>query len=263
MANFSRQQIAALEEAMAYPRGFGYVLDFSDRTMQEFFDDEFGIDIYAQENLANGTSKRNCLTTFLRGTDEYTALKVLRALWERREGLLESLPDSDESRAAKAKSKALQDIISGLHASPETIKADGVEAFAHDRTLEELVADIERTIAANKPEVAIDHLHTYCMKKFAHLLEVRGQTCGKDEPLHSRFGRYRKCLEAEQSLSQFTSQALKAFISLLDQASDLRNNHSLAHDNSLLKPFEARFIFSSVSAILVMPRALESARYGE
>jgi len=139
----------------------------------------------------------------------------------------------------------------------------GVEAFVRDRTLEELVADIERTLAANKPEVAIDHLHTYCMKKFAHLLEVRGQTCDKDEPLHSRFGRYRKCLEAEHNLHEFTSRALKSFISLLDSFNDLRNHHSLAHDNELLSPLEARFIFSSVSSILVMLRALEAARYGE
>lgn len=263
MANLTRQQIFEFEEAMAYPRGFGYVLDFSDRTMREFFEDEFGIDIYAKENLVNGTSKRNCLTTFLLGTDECTALKVLRALWDRREGLLESLPESNDSREAKVKSKPLKDIISGLQTIPETIKADGIERFVHDRTLEELVADIERTIDANKPEVAIDHLHTYCMKKFAHLLETRGQTCSKDEPLHSRFGRYRKCLESEQNLSAFTSQALKAFISLLEQANDLRNNHSLAHDNTLLSPPEARFIFSSMSAILVMLRALESARYGE
>jgi hypothetical protein len=66
MVDFKRSQIRAIEEAMAYPHGFGYVLDFSDRTMEEFFEDEFGIEIYAEENLVNGTSKQNCLTTFLR-----------------------------------------------------------------------------------------------------------------------------------------------------------------------------------------------------
>lgn len=262
MADLKRLQIRAIEEAMAYPRGYGYVLDFSDRTMQEFFEDEFGIDIYSEENKANGNSKRNCLSTFLLRTDQWTALRVLRALWERREGLLESLPNSEESQAARTKSKAFQQIIDALQNEPAPLTTQGVEAFTRDRTLEELVADIERTLAANKPEVAIDHLHTYCMKKFAHLLEVRGQTCDKDEPLHSRFGRYRKCLEAEQSLHEFTSRALKSFISLLESFNDLRNNHSLAHDNQLLSPMEARLIFTSVSAILVMLRALESSRYG-
>ncbi len=263
MADLKRSQIRVIEEAMAYPRGYGYVLDFSDRTIQEFFEDEFGIDIFSPENKANGSSKRNCLTTFVLRSDQQTALRVLRALWERREGLLESLPSSDEAETARAKSKAFQQVINELQAEPAPLTTAGVEAFVRDRTLEELVADIERTLAANKPEVAIDHLHTYCMKKFAHLLEVRGQTCDKDEPLHSRFGRYRKCLEAELNLHEFTSRALKSFISLLESFSDLRNNHSLAHDNQLLAPMEARFIFSSISAILVMLRALESARYGE
>ena len=248
---------------MAYPRGYGYVLDFSDRTIQEFFEDEFGVDIFSPENKTNGSSKRNCLNTFLLRADQQSALRVLHALWERREGLLESLPSSDEAQIARTKSQAFQDAIDNLQTEPATLTAAGVDAFVRDRTLEELVADIGRTLAANKPEVAIDHLHTYCMKKFAHLLQVRGQICNKDEPLHSRFGRYRKCLEAEQNLHEFTSRALKSFISLLQSFNDLRNNHSLAHDNQLLAPMEARFIFSSISAILIMLRALESARYGE
>jgi hypothetical protein len=176
---------------------------------------------------------------------------------------LDALPNSDQAEAAKAKSKPFQQVIDALQNEASPPISEGVEAFARDRTLEELVADIKRTLAANKPEVAIDHLHTYCMKKFAHLLEVRGLTCDKDEPLHSRFGKYRKCLESEQQLHEFTSRALKSSISLLDSFNDLRNNHSLAHDNKLLEPMEAQFIFSSVSAVLVMLRALESARYGE
>lgn len=248
---------------MGFPRGYGYVLDFSDRTFQEFFEDQFGIEIFSSDYKATGTSKRSCLTSFLAKTDNATALRVLRALWDRREGLLESLPSSDESQTARTKTKGLQDVIDYLQADPSPLATTGVETFTRDRTLEELVADIQRTLAANKPEVAMDHLHTYCMKKFAHLLSVRGQTCGKDEPLHSRFGRYRNCLESEQQLHEFTSRALKSFISLFESFNDLRNNHSLAHDNKLLAPMEARFIFSSVNAILVMLRAIESTRYGE
>lgn len=263
MVDLKRNQIRAVEEAMSYPRGYGYVLDFSDRTMQEFFEDEFGVQIYSEEYRVNGSSKRNCLTAFLKKADQHTALRVLRALWERREGLLESQPISEDTNQARAKSAAFLQVITEIQSDPIPLTTAGVDAFVRDRTLEELVADIERTLAANKPEVAIDHLHTYCMKKFSHLLEVRGQTCDKDEPLHSRFGRYRKCLEAEQDLHEFTSRALKSFISLLESFNDLRNNHSLAHDNQLLFPLEARFIFSSVSSILVMLRALEAARYGE
>ena len=34
MVDLKRSQIRTIEEAMAYPNGFGYVLDFSDRTME-------------------------------------------------------------------------------------------------------------------------------------------------------------------------------------------------------------------------------------
>lgn len=263
MADLKRSQIKAVEEAMAFPRGFGYVLDFSDRTMEEFFEDEFGVEIYAKENLENGTSKRNCLTTFLLRSDTHVAQRVLRALWERREGLLNSLPSSDSSRDAKTKSDGFREVIEHLESSSSPIPTDGVELFSRDRTLEELVADIERTLEAGKPEVAIDHLHTYCTKKITHLLSLRGIQCQEDEPLHSRFGKYRKCLESEQDLSEFITRALKSFISLFESFNDLRNRRSLAHDNEILEPLEARFVFSSISAVLVMIRALESARYGD
>ena len=248
---------------MAYPRGYGYVLDFSDRTMGEFFQDEFGLDIFCPENKVNGTSKRNCLTTFIVKTDQSTAVKVLRALWERREGLLDSLPGSEEAQQARSKSQDFLKVIEHLEQDSFSAPIGEIDVFRSERTLDELVADIKRTLRANKPEVAIDHLHTYCMKKFAHLLAVRGESCDKDEPLHSRFGRYRKHLEAEQQLHEFTSRALKSFIGLFDSFNDLRNNHSLAHDNKLIEPLEARFIVSGICAILAMLRALETRRYGK
>lgn len=248
---------------MAYPRGFGYVLDFSDRTMGEFFADEFGIEIYAEEYRVNGSSKRKCLTTFLESADTYNALRVLRALWDRREGLLENAYDSHKVEEAKQKTSQFRKVIDELETAPDALSTEGVDKFTRDRTLEELVTDIERTIAADKPEVAIDHLHTYCVKKFTHLLSVRGIDCTDDEPLHSRFGKYRKCLEQERELHEFTIRALKSFISLFDSFNDLRNNRSLAHDNVLLDPVEARLIVNTINSIFVFLRALESSRYGE
>lgn len=263
MADLKRNQIRAVEEAMAYPRGFGYVLDFSDRTMEEFFADEFGIEIYAEEYRINGSSKRSCLTTFLESADTYNALRVLRALWDRREGLLENAYDSRQVKEAKQKTSKFRKVIDALETAPDALSTEGVDNFTRDRTLEELVADIERTVVANKPEVAIDHLHTYCVKKFTHLLSVRGIECMDDEPLHSRFGKYRKCLEQERELHEFTIRALKSFISLFDSFNDLRNNRSLAHDNVLLEPLEARLIVNTINAMLVFLRAIESSRYGE
>lgn len=113
----------------------------------------------------------------------------------------------------------------------------------------------------NKPETAIDHLHTYCMKKFAHLLLTRGITCSENDALHARFGKYRKALIAEREIQTFTGRAMKSAISLFDSFNDIRNYHSLAHDNIILDPAEARFVFETVSAVLVFLRAVEAGRY--
>ncbi len=261
MVDLTRTQIRDIEEAMAYPNGFGYVLDFSDRTMGEFFDDEFGIDIYTEQYSQFGPSKRNHLTCFLTQTDTHTALKVLRTLWERREGLLAVDPDGIDARDARAATPRLKQVIEKLEGSADQVRSDGVDDFLPNRTLEELIASINRTLKANKPEAAFDHLHTYCTKKISHLLSVRGISCSDDEPLHSRFGKYRKALIAERDLHDFTDRTLKAGISLLQSFNDLRNNHSFAHDNELLGPVEARFVCNVVNEILVLIRALEADRY--
>jgi hypothetical protein len=58
----------------------GYVLDFSDRTMSIFFEEELNIDIDAAIYRDDGDSKAKRLRCFLRKVDNATAAKTLRAL---------------------------------------------------------------------------------------------------------------------------------------------------------------------------------------
>lgn len=88
MADLKRSEIKAIENAMAFPRGLGYVLDFSARTFDEYFQDEFGIEIYAEQFNTYGSSKRNRLLSYLHQADNSSALRVLISLWDLREGLL-------------------------------------------------------------------------------------------------------------------------------------------------------------------------------
>lgn len=261
VAKLTRVQVKVIEGAMAFPRGFGYILDFSDKTISEFFTDEFGIDIDDQAYAVNGTSKRSRLTALLTSADENTATKVLRTLWERREGLIARIDTGINQAAEEDIKRNFLDVIAKIETGSSAPKSNGIDRFERNLTIEELVADIERTLAANKPEVAVDHLHTYCVKKITHLLRVRGLECGQDEPLHSRFGRYRKALLAERSVHEFTDRALKSAISLLESFNDIRNNRSLAHDNEILGRAEARLVIESVNAILVFIRAIEAGRY--
>ncbi|ECL8479937.1 DUF3644 domain-containing protein, partial [Salmonella enterica] len=62
----------------------GYILDFSDRTMREFFEEELTINIEDEAYLEDGTSKAKRLRCFIKKTDRDTVLKVITRLWEYR-----------------------------------------------------------------------------------------------------------------------------------------------------------------------------------
>jgi hypothetical protein len=110
--------------------------------------------------------------------------------------------------------------------------ADAIDRFTRDETLEELVAAIERDITANKPAAALDRLHTYCMKKFGHLLDSYGVAWDRKEPLHSRVGKYVKAL-ASHPLRDASRQIIKNAIAVFEKFNYVRNDDSLAHDNEL------------------------------
>lgn len=89
MADLKKSEIKIIEKAMAFPMGFGYVLDFSNQTMADFFEEEFGINIYDECYIVDGSSKRNCLITFLKLAEPSVATKLLVRLYERRMKLVE------------------------------------------------------------------------------------------------------------------------------------------------------------------------------
>lgn len=63
----------------------GYVLDFSNATFAEFFEDELKVDIYDDQWAWDGTSKAKRLRYFLRNADQPDVLRALSNLWEYRE----------------------------------------------------------------------------------------------------------------------------------------------------------------------------------
>ena len=82
-----------------FEMGGGYVLDFSNRTFSEFFNEELGVDIDDPKFEIDGTSKAKRLRFYLRNSRINEVVKALLALWEyretirRRSGEKEKLPD--------------------------------------------------------------------------------------------------------------------------------------------------------------------------
>src|SRR6056297_2093816 len=68
-----------------FEMGGGYVLDFSNQTYSEFFNDELQINIDDDRYCDIGTSKGKRLRSFLKQSGSIDVLRVLNSLWEYRE----------------------------------------------------------------------------------------------------------------------------------------------------------------------------------
>lgn len=255
MVALKHSETRIIDEALAM--GDGYVLDFSDRTFAEFFEDEFGVSIYSDRYDYKGRSKARHIRAFIETEGEYTVARVLRRLWEHRE----SLPHYAQAESHDLIKGRFFGVLAKIEGAAEAPSTDAIDRFASDETLDELIASIQRDIAANKPAPALDRLHTYCMKKFAHLLDLHEVPWERSEPLHSRVGKYAKVLQATYSLHEASRQIIKSAIGIFEKFNHVRNNDSLAHDNDLLYHAEARFIFDSVTALLRFVKCLEAGRF--
>lgn len=227
----------------------GYVLDLTNRDLAELVRDEVQVDIEDPCYATAGTSKAKRLQTLLTESDAATAARLLRALWDHREHRQWTPNDMVEERPSlvRARYMAVVERLDRLAGASDTSALGGYEGGA---TLDELVAAISRDAAAGAHAAALDRLHTYCCKRFAHLLAEEGLSCTREEPLHSRVGKYVKHLGAATSLRPITTQILKNSIGVLQAFNDVRNNASLAHDNELVEPSEARLIMDNVLATM-------------
>lgn len=192
-----------LEEVLEM--GGGYVLNFSDRTFAEFFEDELSVNIDDPKYQRNGTSKAKRLRAYLEIESEAVVAKTLRALWVHRESVRGPFDGKDE--ALRRQKERFFEIVHSIEGAMSTARTDAIEKFAENQTLEELISGIERDTRANKPEAALDRLHTYCMKKFAYVLGQKGVAFDKDAPLQSRVGKYIKALESEAEFAIYRSRS--------------------------------------------------------
>jgi hypothetical protein len=134
--------------------------------------------------------------------------------------------------------------------SVETQAATELEALvrlAPTRGLDAVARAVRDTIERNAPAEGLDRLHTFATKILRALCEAHGIATPKDKPLHGLLGEYIKKLRAGGDVeSEMTNRILKSSISVMESFNDVRNNHSLAHDNALLNHDEALLILNHV-----------------
>ena len=237
--------------------GEGYVLDFSNRTMAEFFEAEVGLDIYDERWAFRGDSKANRMRAFWTAADDLLVAKALRALWLYRLEVPHKDAPTEQDR------EKYFAVVGKLEGTTITANTDGIERFSADETLEELVAAIERDVQAGSPNTALDRLHTYCMKKFAHLLHEHQPETTPAATLNGRAGQYLNAHKRDAKTWRPVSfEIMSATVKIFEQFNDTRNNASLAHDNTLVSKAEARFIFDGVVNLLRFLKVTEGNSFG-
>ena len=169
----------------------------------------------------------------------------MRALWDYRCTLTDySEPEADEEERLKA---WLVQFTDELESASSLNLDDALKDFSGDTTLPKLRASIAADLIAEKPDVALDHVHTYCVKRFRNLLSARGQPTDATVPLNALFGAYGKILRDEGAVSAFAQPTLRVQHRLFDGLNQARNKRSFAHDNELLTVSEAQDLVSQAA----------------
>jgi hypothetical protein len=149
-------------------------------------------------------------------------------------------------------------IVARLTQNSPVPELDALSAVADERDFETIAKAVRESIEKYEPEAGLDRLHTFIIKYVRLLCEQRGIPVIRDKALHSLFGEYVKRLRDGGHIeSDMTARILKSSISTLEAFNDVRNNQSLAHDNSLLNYDEALLIFNHVASLIRFLRNLE------
>ncbi|MCH7827259.1 MAG: abortive infection family protein [Bacteroidetes bacterium] len=240
----------------------GYVLDFSDKTFQEFISESISIDIYdAKYNYRSG-SKANRLRCFWDEESNYLVGKLLDSLlqyWHSRTkaGYI------NNSYSDKTIFYDCKNIVERLKRDNPVENINALQPNNDDRDFLILSKSIKDSIEENEPEVALDRLHTFVIKYVRELCNKHSISFSKGTPLHSLFGGYVKHLVKENKIeSKMTELILNSSINVLESFNDIRNNKSLAHDNPILNYDESILIFNDVSNVIKFIESLEQIPVG-
>lgn len=249
MSDLSSRERRKLEELLQM--GSGWVLDFSDRTYADFFDEFVGRNINDERYQFNGSSKAKRMRAFWEVEPNGIVARCLTELLEhaRSNGIL----TKDEALLGECRA-----IIARLSLDKPVADIEAIAAAEDERDFDLVAKEARESIERNQPEAGLDRLHTFLVKFIRYLCEQHGLSVTRDMPLNGIFGAYVKRLKEEGSLgSNMAERILKSSISNLEYFNHVRNNHSLAHDNPVLSYDEALLIFNHVASTVRFIKALE------
>lgn len=229
----------------------GYVLDFSNRTFEEFILDSTGKSIYDQKYDNASGSKANRLRAFWAVEPNYVVAKLLEDL----------LQYTVELGIKQEEQKLLDSCRRTVQRLAQNTAVPEIEAITPNNAEKDFVSlakSVRESIEKNEPESGLDRLHTFVVKYMRVICQKHGITTEKDKPLHSLIGEYIKRLKEKGHIkSEMTERILKSSISTLEAFNRVRNDQSFAHDNEVLNYDESLFIFNHVASAIRFIEAIE------
>lgn len=228
--------------------GNGYVLDFSDRTFQDFILEKSELDILSEKYKFSSGSKANRLRRFWILESNYIVGKLtaeLIAYWRDKKIINEVEIIAQEQELYEECLRIAQRL---KQESPiENIEA--IQANNEDKDFKLLEKLIRESIEKNEPEAAIDRLHTFVVKYVRELCRKHNIKFSTAEALNSIFGKYVKHMVSTELIqSVMAEKILRYSIQIMDAFNDVRNNRSFAHDNPILNYHESVLIFNNISS---------------
>lgn len=170
MADLSSIERRKLERLLRM--GGGYVLDFSDRTFSEFFEEHTRRDINAAVYRERGSSKANRLRGFWAVGGNHLAGKVIQALILY--GQAENCLGDEPGLTVTELTDECWNIVSRMMRDTPVAELDALTATVDERDFETVAQHVREAIEKNQPEAALDRLDTFVIKYMRTLCEQRG-----------------------------------------------------------------------------------------
>jgi len=257
MAELNRLDKIKLERIL--DMGGGYVLNFSNKTFEEFFFEYYQIEIYHDkyENEYSG-SKANRLREFWKKESNYIVGKSIIGILDYRKAIEYNSYISSESITEELIQQCYK-IGHRLRDETGIAEVDAIKPIEDTRDYKLLSETIKDYIKKDQPEAGLDRLHTYLVGYIRSLCEKHEINYEKKESLNAIFGKYVKNLVKLKKIeSEMTIKILKFSISILDSFNYIRNNKSLAHDNEKIAEYsESILIFNNINSLVKFIQVLE------
>lgn len=236
----------------------GYVMDFSDRTFQEFVGEAVGLDIDNEKYHYSSNSKSNRLRQFFKVESNYTFGKLLSAFCDY--WLSKVHTGEIDSRDNENLYKECIKIAERLKQESIVEHIDAIHPNVEDRNFKLLAKSIRESIEKNEPEAALDRLHTFTFRYLRELCDKHKISFEKTDSLNAIFGKYIKFLLDNKHIeSAMAEKILKYSINVIEAFNDIRNNKSFAHDNPVLNYLESVLIFNNVSNTIKFIETIENS----